>query len=255
MSDGATIDRAIEVFVRGFCFTRSMTHPFVPERIGPVWVVRDAPRDRKGEDYRTEEWIGHAVAPAEIDRIARKHTRGRFAVCAIHGTNEPDARIRAEFKRLGYRLRTTEPLMLHRLKPIPRFATPQGVSIKRVMTQDLADRLAKAARSRQILSEHLVEDAPMRQYVAMDEKETPIGWLRSIAVPNCKATWCSNMYVQEKHRRRGIARAMLARMLKDDRAHGATTSVLLASHTGAKLYPVVGYQHIGELLLYSPAKK
>jgi GNAT superfamily N-acetyltransferase len=144
--------------------------------------------------------------------------------------------------------------MLHRLKPIPRFAPPEGVSIDRVMTQDLADRLAKAARSRQILSEHLVEDAPMRQYVSTDKSGTPIGWLRSIVVPDCHATWCSNMYVQEKHRRRGIARAMLARMLKDDRAHGAMTSVLLASHTGAKLYPVVGYDQIGTLLLYSPGR-
>lgn len=56
-------------------------------------------------------------------------------------------------------------------------------------------------------------------------------------------------------RRRGIARALLGRMLQDDRAYGATLAVLLASHTGAKLYPLIGYQQIGELLLYTPKNK
>jgi hypothetical protein len=30
--------------------------------------------------------------------------------------------------------------------------------------------------------------------------------------------------------------------------------VLLATHTGAKLYPVVGYEQIGMLLLFTPKK-
>jgi hypothetical protein len=43
-------------------------------------------------------------------------------------------------------------------------------------------------------------------------------------------------------------------MLQDDAAYGARQAVLLASHTGAKLYPVVGYEQIGTLLLYAPEK-
>jgi predicted N-acetyltransferase YhbS len=232
-----------------------MTYPYLAEQVGPLWVMRDAPRTRKGEDYRNEEWIAHGVDPTEVHKVVRKRTRGRYAICAIYGVKESSEAIRAGDKRLGYRLLTTEPFMLHRLAKIPRFKPPPGISIERVTSQEMADRLAKAARSRQILPEHLVEHAPHRQYVALDDKRSPIGWLRSIVVDQCKATWCSNMHVQEKHRRRGIARAMMARMLKDDRDHGATTSVLLASHTGAMLYPVVGYEQIGELLLYSPTKK
>ena len=77
-----------------------------------------------------------------------------------------------------------------------------------------------------------------------------VGWVRSIAVG--EMTWCSNMYVVEKHRRRGIGRAMMCRMLRDDREHGATMAVLLASHTGAKLYAAVGYEQIGTLLVFTP---
>lgn len=240
-----TMQRALEVFVHGFAFTRSFTYPYLAEPVGPVWVMRDAPRKR--DKYRSEEWVAYNVAPAEIDRIAREHTRGRFSICAICGLDQPQDALRAEFKTLGYRLGRTEPLMIHTLAHIPPVET--GAIIARVMTPALAERLAQAAGSRQILPEHFAADAPLRQYVALIDDEL-VGWVGSIVVGN--ATWCSNMFVRPEFRRRGIARAMLARMLDDDRLYGAQTAVLLASHTGARLYPVVGYVQIGTLLLWTP---
>ena len=241
------LHHAIEVFARGFCFTRSFTHPYLAERVGEIWVVRDAPRKRG--DYRREKWIAHGVAPEVIDETARKHTRGRFAVCAIHGIDESDQPLREGFKALNYRLGGTEPIMVHELKRIPRFEEP--VEIVRVTTKNLASKINKAARSRQVLPEHLEKDSPLRQYAALvDEK--PVGWVRSIDVEG--ATWCADMYVAPEFRRRGIARAMMAQMLRDDRTHGSKLAVLTASHTGAKLYPLVGYKQIGMLMLYTPKK-
>ena len=101
-----SIDRAIEVFCRGFSFTRSFTHPYIPERVGPLWVVRDGPRKNE-RDYRREEWVAHAVEPAEVDRVARQHTRGRFALCVFHPAGEDDAPMRAAYKALNYRLGAT----------------------------------------------------------------------------------------------------------------------------------------------------
>jgi hypothetical protein len=43
-------------------------------------------------------------------------------------------------------------------------------------------------------------------------------------------------------------------MLRDDRAAGAKANVLLSSHAGAKLYPVVGYEHVATLLLFNPRR-
>ena len=89
---------AIETFVGGFTYTRSFTHPYLAERIGPLWVMRDA--ERKRGNYRNEEWICRGTPPEEVDRIARERTRGRFAVCAIHGADETDTELRAGFKSL-----------------------------------------------------------------------------------------------------------------------------------------------------------
>jgi hypothetical protein len=44
-------------------------------------------------------------------------------------------------------------------------------------------------------------------------------------------------------------------MLRDDRTRGAKQSVLLSSHTGALLYPRVGYEQIGMLLIFAPKRK
>ena len=242
------VDAAIEAFARGFSYTRSFTHPYLAERVGPVWVMRDAPRERG--DYRNEEWVAHGAAPAEVDRLAREHTRGRYAVCAIRAADEPDSPLREGYKALGYRLMTTEPLMVHHLQTVPEFSSP--AEIRRVLDRELADRLASEARTRQVLPRHLSGDDSLRQYVALVDGDIA-GWVRSITAGN--STWCSNMFVKPEFRRQGIARAMLARMLQDDRAAGARTAVLLASHTGALLYPVVGYRQIGTLLLFTPPKK
>jgi GNAT superfamily N-acetyltransferase len=245
------LDRPIEVFVRGFSYTRSFTHPYIAQRIGPLWVTRDGPRKRR-DDYRREEWIGDGVPPAEVDAIARRHTRRRFAVCAFLRQREPDAPFREAWKAAGYRLGATEPLMVHDLKRIPNCKSP--ATIQRVTTQSMADRLAKAARARQVLPAHLAagDDAPLRQYVALIDDQI-VGWVRSITTP--AGTWCSNMFVARTWRRRGIGRAMLCRMLRDDRDHGAAAAVLTASHTGALLYPIVGYRPIATLFLYTPRKR
>ncbi len=44
------LDRAIEVFPRGFAATRCNMHPCLAERIGKLWLVKDVPRAR--ENYR-----------------------------------------------------------------------------------------------------------------------------------------------------------------------------------------------------------
>ena len=266
----AEFERAIEVFARGFSFARSFTHPYVAERCSPngagsaagtLWVLRDA--DRRTGTYRKEEWVSHGLVPEHVHAAAESSpwrerartcrstgARGGYSVCAIHAADEPDRPLRDGFRVLGYRLGGTEPFMIHRLRRIPRVTAP--AVIRRVRTAALADRLAKAARSRQILPEHLGEDSPQRQYVAM-AGDAIVGWVGSIAVGD--AAWCQNMYVAPSYRRRGIARAMLCRLLRDDRAAGTVLAVLLASHTGARLYASVGYAQIGTLLFFTPSRR
>jgi GNAT superfamily N-acetyltransferase len=240
---------AIEVFVRGHAAGRSRTFPYLVDRIGPLWVMRDAPR-KNPRDYRKEEWIADDTDPGEADRIARQHARGRFYVCHMIADGAPDAPVRAAYKTLGYRLLGTEGFFLQRLTRIPK--PPSRVTVERLRTPELAARLGKFTRTRPIASDLLGDDAPFRQYVALDGADI-VGRVRSVDAAG--ATWCADMYVEPAHRRRGIGRALLARMLRDDRARGSKCSVLTASHAGALLYPHLGYERIGTLLMFAPRRE
>ena len=115
----------------------------------------------------------------------------------------------------------------------------------------MAVRLGRVTRTHPIASDLLRADAPFRQYVALDGANI-VGRVRSVDA--VEATWCADMYVSSSHRRRGIGQALLSRMMRDDRAHGSKCSVLTASHTGALLYPRVGYERIGTLFMFVPGK-
>lgn len=248
MSQRREIEFAIEVFVRGHSAGKSRTFTYEARRVGPLWVMRDAPR-KNPRDYRKEEWIAHGVDAREVDAMARRQSRGRFFVGAMVGEGESDKPTRAAYKSLGYRLLLTEGFFVQRLKRIPR--SPSPLPIKRVRTSELAARLGKATRTRPIADGLLGDDAPFRQYVALDGEDI-VGRVRSVDAVG--ATWCADMHVLPSHRRRGIGRALLSRMLRDDRARGSKCSVLTASHTGALLYPHVGYERIGTLLVFAPGR-
>jgi GNAT superfamily N-acetyltransferase len=247
------MDGAIEVFARGFALTRSRTHPTEARRVGPAWVIRDRPRER-ATDYRREQWAAHGVEPAKLDSLVRRRTRGRFCICAVVAEGEPEEALRAEYKALGYRLGSIEPFMVHRLRRVPKVAERFGVNrfrIERVTTAGLAELLRRASGRRMVSEEHFGPDSPLRQYTALSDGAA-IGWAGSICVGT--STWVSNVYVAPQFRRRGIGKSLLARLLRDDRAHGVEQSVLLASHAGSLLYASVGYELIGRLLLYTPVR-
>jgi GNAT superfamily N-acetyltransferase len=239
------IEFAIEVFVRGHAAGRSRTFPYEVSRVAPLWAMRDALR-KNPRDYRKEEWVAYDVEPKKADAIVRQHARGRFFLCVMLAEGEPDALTRAAYKALGYRLLATEGFFVQRLKRIPRPQSP--VSIEHVRTSHLAAQLGKITRTRPIADNLLGDDAPFRQYVALDGEDI-VGRVRSVDAVG--ATWCADMYVDPSQRRRGIGQALLSKMLRDDRARGSKCSVLTASQTGALLYPRVGYERIGTLFMFA----
>src|SRR5262249_50686340 len=155
-------------------------------------------------DYRKEEWIASGVAAAKVDAIARRHARGRFFVCTMLVEGEDDGPTRAAYRDLGYRLLATEGFFIHRLARVPKPGGPARIA--RLRTAELAAQLGKLTRRRPLSDDMLGDDAPFRQFVAL-ERERIVGWVRSVDAAG--ATWCADMHVQPSHRRRGIGRALL----------------------------------------------
>lgn len=239
------IEAAIDVFVQGFSADRSRTFPYVASRVGPLWLMRDAER-KNPRDYRGEEWVVHDVAAQEADAIVRQHARPGFAISVMIAHEDPDGPTRTAYKALGYRLLRTEGFFVHRLRRIP--SPPAVASIERVQTAERAAQLGKIIRRQPIPDDLLGDSAPFRQYVAVDGVDI-VGRVRSLDAVG--ATWCSSMYVEPSHRRRGIGQALMSKMLQDDRAFGSRYSALAATHAGALLYPRMGYERIGTLLIFA----
>lgn len=243
------IEAAIEVFVHGYGIGRSRIFPYEANRVGSLWLMRDAPR-KNARDYRGEEWVVHDVAAEAADAIVRQHSRPSFAISVVIADDEPDQPVRTAYKALGYRLQRTEGFFVQRLRQIP---SPQAVvPIERVQTAERAAQLGKTMRRRPIADDLLGDGAPFRQYVAVDG-DAIVGRVRSVEAVG--ATWCADMYVEPSHRRRGIGQALMAKMLHDDRVRGSRCSVLTATHAGALLYPRMGYERIGTLLIFGPKSR
>ena len=145
--------------------------------------------------------------------------------------------------------------MVHDLITLPALPRSERFPLVRVQTPAQADALSKAARRTMLLPEYLTtEPPPLRLYLAQDEAVPQvIGWVGSAATS--KGTWVTSLFVEKAYRRQGVGRDLMAQMLTDDKASGAPASVLLASHTGALLYPTLGYQQLGMLYLYTTSRR
>jgi GNAT superfamily N-acetyltransferase len=252
-----TLEDAAEAFVRGFSFTKAYAKPYVAEQIGRSWLMRDDPVRAKG---RLAEWVLIRTAPRDAAELLRTRVLPRCAVSYLRALDEDREQLRTGFRDLGYRMLHSEALMFHRLQSV---ASPSSKhEVLRVTEPGQAELLRRAARTRQILPEHLSPaETTIRQYMALVDGE-PAGWVRSIAAgpamycrivvsagERCSGRICR---VRAAFRRRGLARSLMARMLQDDRRAGGPASVLLASKAGATLYPSLGYEELGELLVFFP---
>lgn len=243
-----SIPEAVEVFVRGFSFMKSFTHPYLVEQVGGLWVLRDAPPRARP---RKVEVVAHGNDPAKVVRSIREARLGWHFVCHLHEHDAEFAAVREGYKERGYRALETEWMFAHDLADVPLLTSDPPV--RRVRTESEAERIRKASRSRPIRREHLTaEPAPQRLYAAMDE-QTVYGWVSSIPVGT--RAWVADLFVRPAHRGRGFGRALMSALLADDRCHGIEASVLLASSDGARLYPHLGYGRLGVLQIFCPVRR
>ena len=249
MSD--RIDAAIETFAGGWCYTRSFTHPYVATRLTPqVLHLHDAPRSNPNADVRRDEFVCFGCSPTEALEISASVAKGNFAICFVLPAGVDDTEVRKEFKALGCRLGATEAFMDNTLTPIE--ATEPIIPIVRIADQAHADAIGKAWRRKQILSRDIGNENAVHRVYTIHDGEKFIGSCGSIRVGD--ASWISSLYVDAAYRRKGLGTALMTRVMSDDREQGINKSVLLASHTGALLYPKLGFAQIGTLYIYNPPR-
>jgi GNAT superfamily N-acetyltransferase len=232
------LEAAIEVFVRAFCIAKSVAHPYVPERIDDVWIMRDGP-GRKNP--RKIEVVTTGLAPSEVVERIRKNALGWHFVCEVHSAEQDYNAIRAAYKAAGYRGLSTEWLFHHNLGVIPAFQSDPPV--RQIRTQAEADAIPQRSPRRFRVSPE------KRLFVAWDEARD-YGWVKSIPVGT--SAWPADLWVHKDARGKGFGRSLMSVMLQTDKSCGVQDSVLVASSDGARLYPHLGYQRMATLQLFCP---
>jgi GNAT superfamily N-acetyltransferase len=232
-----TLESAVEVFVQAFCRVKSRHWPYLARRHEGLWVMEDAPGRRQP---RKSEVVAVGLGPEEVVRLARESGVGWHFV--VHIGDGPDSR--AAYKSLGYRALATERLFLHDLRAVPEFESDPPA--RRVGS---AEELARVPQT---------VPQPRRLFPGDDlygvwDEAREHGWVERIVVG--QASYPSSLYVFPESRGRGFGRALMSRVLRDDRDQGLGASVLVASRDGARLYPHLGYREVARFEIFCPVRR
>ena len=225
---------------------KSMTYPYVYERVGPLIVMRDGDASKPRRIPRKSEVVAFGISPAEVLENIKPINLGHHFISHLHTLDYSQQSIRQEYKQLGYRALAAEEFFVHSGIDIPEYKS--SPKVRRVTTQADSDKIKRVRRNRKAIRDEDLEndDAPHRLYAVIDGIG-PCGWVGSVKCGD--QTWIADLFVLPEYRGRGYGRALMSTVTKEDRRLGYSTSVLLASTAGARLYPHIGYEHIGTLQL------
>jgi GNAT superfamily N-acetyltransferase len=234
------LEEAIDMFAFGVADGKNQFHPHRVFKEHGLWVLRDDPPRMR--DPRLSEILANGLSPEETVARVQKIDPGHHALCVHYPTDQSTKEVRKAYRALGYRAMRTEWLFTRDLEnPIPHFTC----NIPITQMPD-AETLAQ-----------IPWDAPQRlrfrprHYILGDETQT-CGWVHSIERGD--RAWVADLHVREAHRSKGYGKALMARLLHDDRERGLRHSVLVASVDGARIYPTLGYVLRAEIQVLFPMK-
>lgn len=100
-------------------------------------------------------------------------------------------------------------------------------------------------------------DGTFISWLAMDEEQiigtSGMSYVEKppyFGCPSGKMGLLSSMYTNPAYRRKGIARELLSRVIKDAKEHGCGTVQITASDMGVKLYMAFGFVHNENFMQY-----
>jgi ribosomal protein S18 acetylase RimI-like enzyme len=149
----------------------------------------------------------------------------------------------------GYRLAFSEYLMARSLSDLP----PADPTVAVALVRDAAE--AAQVNANDTETEPWVRpgnlEAPnMRHYYTM--QDGVVAARARAWQPDQACSYVTHVFTHPAYRRRGLARAVMLRLIHDDAVHGVTTSLLVASEEGDLLYRSLGYTRMATLLVLEP---
>lgn len=212
---------------------------------GPLPVVR-SDYVWNGARRHTDDFFIHATPPeAALAAVRAYNPLPQHYLLVID--DQPDTL--AAYTAAGYRLTLIEYLMARPLSDLPPLDHPTDVAIVR---DDAEAAQVNAADTEQ---EPWVRpgnrEAPNIRHYYITRDGLIAARARSWQ-PDALCSYVTHVFTHPAYRRRGLARAVMLRLLHDDAAEGIAASLLVASEAGDLLYRSLGYTRLATLLVLEP---
>ena len=238
-------DTAWKVFLCGIFDTAHGRANFTRRRAGPLLAVRFT-KPRAGTVVTFDEYLGNGVTPEQVRAALANdaHLAAHYVtvLCDDGGVWNADA-------LPGYRVSVSERLMARPLSALP--APDPAVRVRLVGTENEAAWLNAhdPDNTAWIAPLNLADPAVTHAYILSDGFPAARGG----SVRCGDALYITSIHTSAAYRRRGLARALMLRLLAEGAERRATWSVLTSSAAGEALYAGLGYATLGTLLVFEPA--
>ncbi|NTU79101.1 MAG: GNAT family N-acetyltransferase [Chloroflexales bacterium] len=237
--DAAT---AWALFIAGFTDTAFARRAATRFRAGPLEAVHFAEGEVAGTPFA--EFFAYGSNPAAaLAAVAASRPPQRHYLTVL----EDRPGLRETIERGGFRLDDTEALMALDLAAAPLPLPEWEVSVLRSVEAAEWHNANDPQGIRWALPANLADPRMAHYAIVRDGRLLARG--RNFHL-DAGHSYVSRVYTAEAHRGRGLARALMTRLLADDRARGARWSVLTASRMGEPLYARLGYRALGTILIF-----
>jgi GNAT superfamily N-acetyltransferase len=243
------MDAAIawSVFIAGFTDTAYARRVAKRFRAGPLDAVRFAGDEEEPGEPFEEYFVQGCAVEAALAAVAAAAPLAEHYLTVL----EDQPGLEQAYVRGGYRLSHSETLMACDLATCSVPATDEAVLLVQSADEVAVLNAADPQGIAWIVPDNLA-DPRMAHYAILRDGQ-PVARGRTIRLDPAHS-YVSRVYTAETHRGQGLARALMARILADDRDQRIRWSVLTASGMGERLYRRLGYQALGTILIFEPAE-
>jgi GNAT superfamily N-acetyltransferase len=235
------IASAFEIFTVSFLLPPFRRQSFVRRAAGRLWCLQHD--CQWGDEWRVgDDFFICAVPPAEA-LTAIQDYRPRPDHTLIVVDDQPATL--ASYTAHGYRLLLTEYLMTRMLHDLPPMAAQYPVETITDQEKAVWANAHDPEGQPWIHDLHLT-DPSLWHYVTIADNRV-VARARAIRY-DASCTYVTHVTTDPAYRRRGLARAVMLRLLHDCAARGETQNVLVASEEGDLLYRSLGYLRLATIL-------
>lgn len=235
---------AYAVFINALTLIRGLTGDGLRMDVDAVPLFRWQ-RHTDTQTTLHDEAVVHARKPSDVLRALCSLPPGKEHY--ITTVNDPSEMCH-EYEQAGYACMFTEWLMVRPLTELLEAVNTDEVKVATLA--DVPRLIQNDAEDRPwIWPQTAAHPAIHSYYIWRGGQVAARAWCWQ---QDASTSYVSHVFTHPDHRRKGLAQQVVLRLLQDCAVRGEQWSVLASTVAGEPLYRTLGYESLGEILVFAP---